>query len=106
MRAEIQGAIAANHPALAGHFPGDPVVPGVVILCEVLRAARQALGADFLPVSIPVARFHAPLRPSEPFVCAIERTDAATFRYRLNRGETLIASGTMRAARQAPRAVP
>jgi len=106
MAVEVRGTIAANHPALAGHFPGDPIVPGALILCEVLRAARQAMGGDFVPAAIPLARFHAPLRPSEPFVCTIERLDAATFRYQLKREATLIASGTMQATPRAPKIAP
>jgi len=33
--------IRRDHPSLPGHFPGNPVVPGVVILEEVLEAIRQ-----------------------------------------------------------------
>jgi 3-hydroxymyristoyl/3-hydroxydecanoyl-(acyl carrier protein) dehydratase len=106
MAVEVRGAVAANHPALAGHFPGDPIVPGALILCEVLRAARQAMGGDFLPAAIPLARFHAPLRPSEPFVCTIERVDATTFRYQLKRETTLIASGTMQSKARVPKNPP
>ena len=29
--------IAYDHPSLAGHFPGNPIVPGVVILDQVIR---------------------------------------------------------------------
>jgi len=29
--------IASNHPSLAGHFPQNPIVPGVVILDQVIR---------------------------------------------------------------------
>lgn len=106
MAVEVRGAIAANHPALAGHFPGDPIVPGALILCEVLHAARQTMGGDFVPAAIPLARFHAPLRPSEPFVCTIERINAETFKYQLKRDATLIASGTMQAMARSPKNPP
>lgn len=34
---KISFEIKATHPCLAGHFPGNPVVPGVVILDEVTQ---------------------------------------------------------------------
>lgn len=37
-------AIAADHPAFAGHFPGQPIVPGVVLLDQAVLALDAALG--------------------------------------------------------------
>ena len=75
--------VPADHPCLAGHFPGAPVVPGVLILDEVMRAA----GAK----SLVWAKFHAPLLPDEEF--AIELNGK---KFSVRRGDTLIATGALR----------
>jgi len=99
---EMRASIAPGHPALPGHFPGAPVVPGVVLLDEVLRAARQALGADAGHATLPWVKFHAPLRPGEEFVSRLEPLGVGSFRFTVRRGETLIASGSLSFAPREP----
>jgi 3-hydroxymyristoyl/3-hydroxydecanoyl-(acyl carrier protein) dehydratase len=57
-------AIAPSHPAFAGHFPGQPLLPGVVLLGEaievLLREAPAALGTQ---PRVSAVKFLAPVRP-------------------------------------------
>jgi 3-hydroxyacyl-[acyl-carrier-protein] dehydratase len=57
--------VPAQHPALAGHFPGNPIVPGVMILDAVISAAQTWLGTGFQVRRLAYAKFLAPLRPEE-----------------------------------------
>jgi 3-hydroxymyristoyl/3-hydroxydecanoyl-(acyl carrier protein) dehydratase len=82
------------HPALPGHFPGKPVVPGVLILARVFEAIKAAFGARASLIT--VAKFHARLEPAEEFRIDLERGDTDVVRFRVQRGETLIASGMLR----------
>lgn len=54
--------IAPDHPALPGHFPGSPLVPGVVLLERVAAAWKGWRGATVGNLD---AKFLQPLRPGE-----------------------------------------
>jgi len=55
--------IDLNHPALEGHFPGHPIVPGVVILDHVIAAFNKERGSSFKINKIPSVKFLSPLEP-------------------------------------------
>ncbi|WP_342617335.1 hypothetical protein [Rhodoferax sp. GW822-FHT02A01] len=56
--------IAADHPAFAGHFPGRPIVPGVLLLDLAKSAIESETGC--LLVGLAEAKFHSPVGPGEP----------------------------------------
>ncbi|MCP9460467.1 MAG: hypothetical protein NNA24_00290 [Nitrospira sp.] len=58
-------SIGVDHPAIAGHFPGRPIVPGVLVLREVLETARDAMGRVKSVVGLPTVKFTSPLKPGE-----------------------------------------
>lgn len=66
MATEARCVIPADHPALAGHFPGNPVVPGVVILDAVLQALMD-WKPDGRLMGMPTVKFLAPLYPQQVF---------------------------------------
>lgn len=84
-------AIASDHPSLPGHFPGHPVVPGVVVLDRVLAEIERTYG-PFGPLRLPQVKFVQPLLPDER--ADIEITgETPRWKFRVVRGDTLIASG-------------
>ncbi len=52
-----------DHAVLPGHFPGAPVVPGVVLLDAVRQAWEQASARRCVLAAVDEARFQAPLAP-------------------------------------------
>lgn len=85
--------IPANHPALAGHFPGRPLVPGVVLLERVAAACRALRGGR---VSRLDAKFLRPLRPDESADIALEMLERGRVRFAVTgAGGAAIARGTL-----------
>jgi 3-hydroxyacyl-[acyl-carrier-protein] dehydratase len=77
MTLEARRTISADHPSLPGHFPGAPLVPGVVILDEVLGALRDR-HKDCQLTAIQAVKFLQPLKPEQPFtICLSASTDGA-----------------------------
>ena len=92
----VSGEFSAQHPALAGHFPGNPIVPGVLIVSRVCSAVACAHGGAV--AAVPAVKFHAPLRPCESFDIDVEPAGAGRYRFKVARGDTLIATGIVHAA--------
>jgi 3-hydroxymyristoyl/3-hydroxydecanoyl-(acyl carrier protein) dehydratase len=74
MTFEARRAISADHPSLPGHFPGAPLVPGVVILDEVLGALLE-WRKDCLVSAIRTVKFLVPLKPGQIFTIRFSAGD-------------------------------
>ncbi|MBN8481590.1 MAG: hydroxymyristoyl-ACP dehydratase [Xanthomonadales bacterium] len=81
--------IAATHASLPGHFPGDPIVPGVVLLDHVAASLERA---GFTLAKLSAVKFLAPLRPDEDAVLRFEG-DARRLRFRIERDDNPILAG-------------
>lgn len=92
-------SIAADHPAYAGHFPGRPVLPGVVLLDAVLHALTVQLGRQAMPGQIKAAKFLSPVRPGESLTLHYSAESAGGFRFEIRcpeqGGERSVASGAV-----------
>jgi 3-hydroxyacyl-[acyl-carrier-protein] dehydratase len=71
MTFETSCIIPADHPSLAGHFPGWPIVPGVVVLDEVVCALSQ-WRKDARLTGIVFVKFLAPIQPGQSFSIAFD----------------------------------
>lgn len=87
-------SISHDHPSLAGHFPGSPVVPGVVLLNEVLDTL-QASTASLKVTGLPMVKFSSPLKPGEAVTIRVvdEGGGRATFSCHVD--ARLVASGVI-----------
>ena len=82
--------VGAGHPSLPGHFPGNPVVPGVVLLDRIAAAVERA-GAGTLR-RIGAVKFLAPVLPDEAIECVVTR-DGERVRFHATRGDVLVLRG-------------
>lgn len=91
---EIQTTVPADHPALAGHFPGNPLVPGVVILDEVIAAVRE-VWPDCRVTGVSSAKFVSPLRPDQKITIKVARVSDQLIRFSCTHHGRIVAQGVL-----------
>jgi 3-hydroxyacyl-[acyl-carrier-protein] dehydratase len=90
--------VPVDHPALAGHFPGHPVVPGVVLLSYVWDAILRRTEQPLACAAWPSVKFLAPLSPGEAFTVEVEFTTGTTAKFTCKTEQSTIAQGSVRLA--------
>ena len=88
-------AIARDHPAYEGHFPGRPILPGVVILAEVLEAIAQATARPAERWEIAQAKFLEPVTPGTALTLVHEMNETGGVRFEVRSGARVVASGAL-----------
>lgn len=87
-------SIGADHPALAGHFPGHPIVPGVVVLNQVI-AAFAARFASMQVRGVPQMKFLSPLAPQTPCTVEFDPPGAQRIGFVCRAADNIIARGVL-----------
>jgi 3-hydroxyacyl-[acyl-carrier-protein] dehydratase len=96
---EFRADIADPHPATNGHFAGNPLIPGVVIL-EYVRVALTQLDADLVLQRFNRVKFTSPLKPGNQLIVRLSSKDSRLFRFScVDAGQSNIASGEFSAQR-------
>lgn len=95
MRASTTVTIRADHPALAGHFPGVPILPGVLLLDETLRVLEQDESLVLTHWHIGRAKFLKPVRPGETLLVQHERLPNGSVHFSISSAGVPVAEGTL-----------
>lgn len=85
--------VPADHPSFAGHFPGRPIVPGVVLLDHAVQLVAAALNARV--VGIGNAKFLSPAGPGASLDYSWTAGPGRTVRFEIASAGTAVASGAL-----------
>ena len=86
--------IPREHPSFAGHFPKFPVLPGAVLLDEVLQSIHLARGIDLEEWRVASVKFLGAVRPGDSL--HLEHVlVGAVIRFTIRTGSRIVASGTL-----------
>ena len=87
--------VPLDQPAFAGHFPGTPILPGVVLLDTAMQAIAQASGIALDRCEISSVKFLSPAHAGEALVIQHVISASGTIRFDIVAGTRKIASGSI-----------
>jgi 3-hydroxymyristoyl/3-hydroxydecanoyl-(acyl carrier protein) dehydratase len=93
--ADIQ--VPPNSPWFCGHFPGEPILPGIAQLGMVLDAINRSGNRNIKISSVSRVRFKQIIRPNDHLrlTAAPKKDPAGSYSFRIMAKEELVCSGIM-----------
>ena len=87
--------VAADHPSFAGHFPGFAVLPGAILLDEMLAAIEQARGINLKSWHLSSAKFLDAVRPHDSLILEHDAPAPGLIRFTIRVGDRKVVGGTL-----------
>lgn len=91
----LRKVVRLDHPAAPGHFPGNPIMPGVVLLDEIIGAALEHGQLADAACVIKAAKFLRPVRPGEELIIRLQPQAHGQIRFECSVGGELAVSGSL-----------
>ena len=85
--------IPAEQAAFAGHFPGAPVLPGALLLDEILRRLPLRAAAPTAPLQLASAKFRRPVLPGTRLQLEYATTESGRIRFEVRDATGPVADG-------------
>lgn len=87
--------VPLDHPAFAGHFPGTPILPGVVLLDMALQTIADRSGIVLDLCEISSVKFLSPAIPGDELFIQHSVSASGTIHFDILAGERKVASGSI-----------
>lgn len=87
--------VPLEHPAFAGHFPGTPILPGVVLLDVALQIIADTSGIALDLCEISSVKFLSPASPGDELLIQHSVSASGSIRFDILAGTRKIASGSI-----------
>jgi 3-hydroxymyristoyl/3-hydroxydecanoyl-(acyl carrier protein) dehydratase len=87
--------VPRDHPAFAGHFPGHPILPGVVLLAEAMAVIEAATATSACDWTIDSAKFLGAVEPGARLAITHVIQPSGGVRFEIREAERLVASGAL-----------
>lgn len=93
--------IPPDHPTRTGHFPGNPIIPGALLLAEAVRVIASVSGKRLDVAAIKSAKFFQPVRPGDSVEIEYEISAKQEIRFQCVVGGLKVLTGIIDAASDA-----
>lgn len=77
----ISHSFPSDHPSVNGHFPGNPIIPGAVLLNDVVDTIGAAEHALPMSYEVSAAKFLRPVRPGSNVTITWEKRASGEIRF-------------------------
>ncbi len=92
----VEQLFPLDHPAAQGHFPGNPIIPGAVLLSETLRAIEASLDISLSPGQLGSAKFLYPTRPGDRVRIEFSGSKSGAIKFACSVGPITVLTGVVR----------